>query len=233
MSSLKISGWKDEDIRVELDEILATFGDMTIEGMNAMNREEIQSALSAVSLMYLSLPDNPYNFCKEENINKKAFLVGEILEYVQQQGFIYARNAIMRSLEQEAEDDERLYHAAQAIGRFYYDLFEKHGFENCRFTGSTWNSKHGNVTHFPELKIECYGNREVLEALVLANEIIRQPYDFLDASADSIMHGFGSISEYLAFLGKENFEEYMKSQLNRCLFVEYKAPKEQIVELLK
>lgn len=235
MSSLIISGWKEEDCRIELKEIIDTFGDMTIEGMNKMDSTDIQSALSGVSLMYVTNFESGYSSHYKDNpdIKKEAFKVGEILEYVQQRGFWYARNQLETAMSAEHDDEEHLVFASEQILDFYYNLFDEKGFKTCRFMASTWNSKFGNVTYFPNLKIECYEDRSMLQALVLANEIINSPYDFLDCASLALVHGFDSVSDYLTFLAEENFEEYMKRQLNKDIFIDYRVPNEQIIELLK
>lgn len=238
MSSLRLSGWKEEDCVVELKEIIDTFKDMTIDGMSKLNREDIQSALSGVSLMYLTYFNSPFlnkHYKNNPNIKKEAFKVGEILEYVQQGGFSYARHLIQDALFEELDETSPNHHtfAAEQIMSFYENLFETKGFQTCRFTRSTWNSKYGNVSCFLNLKIECYEDREMLEALLLANEIIKHPFDFIDCASSALTVGFSDIPDYLSFIAKDNFDTYLKSQINKDVIIEYREANEQIIELLK
>lgn len=217
MSSLQISGWTLEDCSDELKDILAIFGDMTIEKMSKLNPQDVSSALEAASLIYLS---------GDDAIKMDAFNTCEKLEYIQQNGFSYARNAIREALEEQADED--LEWAVDAIMRFYNELFDRKGFQSCRLLNQTFNNKSGNYTGFVDLKLECYDDVEMVRALVLANEIIRSPFDYLDVCESAIQYGhFSSISEYLEFLAEENFQEWMKAQLAKGkMFIDYKEPLE-------
>lgn len=217
MGSLKSSGWTIEDCFSELKQINDKFNPFISKKLTDEADEIIENALSSASLIYLSDFENL-------NLKEDAFKTCEMLEYVKQKNFWYLRYQLKNAMFEQTyfedengdhEIDSDLTHAMDCILEHFDNLIKTHGFQCLRNIGATFNSKYGNYANFPYFQISCFDNKPMLQALVLANEIVANPFDFLDASKDAVKFGFDNISDYLSFVANENFDEYFKNQMNR------------------
>lgn len=229
MGSLTIAGWNDTDCKMELKEIIDTVGDLSISKMSKIDKTQLDSALNTSICVYL---DNSLS----AETKKEAFLVSEILEYVKSEGCLYARIILREALDQVVGDDsasEEERAAATEIMSFFTKLFDKHGFIDIQ-PFIEFSTKSGNVTIFNELKVNCFSSREALQGLVLMNEIIQSPYDYIDCASSSIFHGFESIEEYLTMLSINNFEDSINSQMESGkVSIDYIILHENLIETLK
>lgn len=217
MSSLQISGWNDNDCRVELEDIVQHFHTLKIKEMESFDHEEIHSSLAQASLIYLSK-----GVSKETK--KLAFLAAERLEYIQHLGFSYARSKISESLKEEEDSIDDFDFVHNEILGYFENLIDKKGFEFCLFSEPVWTTKHGNYIFFSNFKIYSF-DKELSAAFLLANQILDFPYDFLTGAASALFY-YNSISEWLTDIADKNYHENLTNAMKDKEGVSKFLPKE-------
>lgn len=218
MSSLKSSGWTVESCFSELNDIRSEYEPFLNSSITDEAADQIDEAEKSASLIYLS-SDFDNNELKME-----AFKLCEMLQYIKQDPKWYIKHQLkMAMLEHtyyEDEDDgstemdKAMNHAMEEILSHYDKLLSEHAWSCLRGLHTPFITNSGNYVEFPYFNTQCFDNKELLQAMVLANEIVKFPFDFMDVSKDVTQSGFDSISDYLTHLGSLNFEEYFNSQMN-------------------
>lgn len=222
-SSLEISGWNDQDMKVELQEILETFSGKSIKDVNNFDQMQLSSALEVASLIYLT--------SDEKTIKSTAFKVAEMLEFLTTGWCGYARSTIEQAISENEEGYEDI---ASEVRQYFEDKFNAYGFGSIR-TFQTFNSKTGNVICSNELKIMVYSEKfEAANFIIFAEMFLKSPFDYIDAAQIGYEQGmFDSVEDYFDYLIEENTQEWGKNLIKSGkLTIDYNYVDEQIVNLV-